>query len=149
MRFEGSVAISASAGTVHLVDDNDALPTPYRCHWAISTPPSPEFQAAPEAAGLDDIFQETLAADTWAGTPGSLADGALSPPGTSLRDMAAAVAGWVFCVDMTNQLRDDPDWLAAARDLIATLRAQATIAGRVALLVEVAELFAGLLVTCS
>lgn len=39
MRFEESVAISASAGTVHLVDDNDALPTPYRCHWAISTPP--------------------------------------------------------------------------------------------------------------
>lgn len=44
---------------------------------------------------------------------------------------------------MAIRLRDDPDWLAAARDLIATLRVQPASAGQVALLAEVAEHFTG------
>ncbi|MEN9479274.1 MAG: hypothetical protein RLZZ298_669 [Pseudomonadota bacterium] len=53
----------------------------------------PDIQAAPAAAGLDEMLQAALASDSWAGIPGSLAGGAVSPPSASLRDMATAVAG--------------------------------------------------------
>ncbi|MEN9479265.1 MAG: hypothetical protein RLZZ298_660 [Pseudomonadota bacterium] len=46
-----------------------------------------------EVVGLDETLQATLACDSWAGAASNLAGGVISPPGSSLRDMAAAIAG--------------------------------------------------------